>query len=83
MLLPPTSRLLVMEYINGVHLDQREKLGSLGLNSKKLGQLFSKMIVKMIHKEGYVHADPHSGNLMARKYKGRDQLVLLDHGLYQ
>lgn len=41
------------------------------------------MIIKMIHKEGFVHADTHSGNLMARKIKGRDQLVLLDHGLYQ
>ena len=37
----------------------------------------------MIHKEGFVHADPHSGNLMVRKFKGKDQLVILDHGLYQ
>jgi aarF domain-containing kinase len=48
-----------------------------------MGRLFSKMIIKMIHKEGFVHADTHSGNLMARKWKGKDQLVLLDHGLYQ
>lgn len=41
------------------------------------------MIIKMIHKEGFVHADTHSGNLMARKYKGKDQLVVIDHGLYQ
>lgn len=38
----------------------------------------------MIHKEGFVHADTHSGNLMVRKLKNKkDQLVLLDHGLYQ
>jgi aarF domain-containing kinase len=41
------------------------------------------MIIKMIHKEGFVHADTHSGNLMVRKVRGKDQLVLLDHGLYQ
>lgn len=42
------------------------------------------MIIKMIHKEGFVHADTHCGNLMVRKLKNKkDQLVLLDHGLYQ
>ena len=66
-----------------MHFDELERLKQRGINAKRLGTLFSNMIVKMIHKEGYVHADPHSGNLMARKYKGKDQLVLLDHGLYQ
>ena len=38
----------------------------------------------MIHKYGFVHADPHSGNILLRKDKnGNDQMVLLDHGLYQ
>ena len=41
------------------------------------------MIIKMIHREGFVHADTHGGNLMGRRVKGRDQLVVLDHGLYQ
>ena len=53
------------------------------VNTKRLSSLFSQMIIKMIHKEGFVHADTHSGNLMVRKYKKKDQLVLLDHGLYQ
>lgn len=51
---------------------------------KEIGKTFSKVIIKMLHKYGFVHADPHSGNLLVRKdAKGRDQLVLLDHGLYQ
>ena len=82
-LLNSTKRVLVMEFIDGVHLDETDKLKKLGINTKILGTTFSNMIVKMIHKDGYVHADPHSGNLMARKYKGKDQLVLLDHGLYK
>ena len=39
----------------------------------------------MIYKEGFVHADPHPGNLFVRKTgKGpRDvELVILDHGIY-
>lgn len=72
-----------MEYIHGIHLDETEKLKKHGINAKKIGALFSHMIIKMIHKEGFVHADTHTGNLMARKVKGKDQLVVLDHGLYQ
>lgn len=49
-----------------------------------MGIKFSQIVVKMIHKYGFVHADPHSGNILLRKdKKGRDQMVLLDHGLYQ
>lgn len=56
----------------------------MGINAKKIGRNFSQLITLMIHKYGFVHADPHSGNLLVRKdRKGRDQLVVLDHGLYQ
>lgn len=37
----------------------------------------------MIHQEGFVHADMHSGNLMARRVGKNSELILLDHGLYQ
>jgi len=72
-----------MEFIQGVHLDELDKLKAMGINTKTIGKMFAQMIVKMIHKEGFVHADTHSGNLMARKYKGKDQLIVLDHGIYQ
>lgn len=72
-----------MEYIHGVHIDELDKIKQMKINAKKIGSLFSKMIIKMIHKEGFVHADTHCGNLMVRKVKSKDQLVLLDHGLYQ
>lgn len=54
------------------------------INMKEIGKTFSNVIIKMIHKYGFVHADPHSGNLLVRKdQKGKDELILLDHGLYQ
>ena len=64
-------------------MDQVEQLKKEKINTRNLGILFSHMIIKMIHKEGFVHADTHCGNLMARKVKGKDQLVVLDHGIYQ
>lgn len=46
---------------------------------RKLGNVYSEMI--FVH--GYVHCDPHPGNLMVYKHpKNGLQLVLLDHGLY-
>ena len=39
----------------------------------------------MIFTDGFLHADPHQGNLYVRKdpQSNRDQLVILDHGLYR
>lgn len=39
----------------------------------------------MIHVHGFVHCDPHPGNLFVRAHPedGRWQLVVLDHGMYR
>lgn len=67
-----------------MHIDQIDAMKEMNINTKKISRLFSQMIIKMIHKEGFVHADTHSGNLLVRKLKnGQDQLVIIDHGLYQ
>lgn len=39
----------------------------------------------MIFKDGFVHCDPHPGNILVRanpSRPGRPQVVLLDHGFY-
>ena len=47
--------------------------------SRKIGKMFSRMIFE----EGWVHCDPHPGNvLVQRDGQGDTQIVLLDHGLY-
>lgn len=39
----------------------------------------------MIFVNGFVHCDPHPGNVLVRKGPdtGKVEIVLLDHGLYQ
>lgn len=47
---------------------------------RKLFYVFSEQIFNT----GFVHADPHPGNVFLRKCKsGKPELVLLDHGLYE
>lgn len=49
--------------------------------SENLGKLYSEMI--FVH--GFVHCDPHPGNILVQKCPSsqKSQIVLLDHGLYQ
>lgn len=46
---------------------------------RKLGRLYSEMIFV----QGYIHCDPHPGNLLVRPSVNGTEIVLLDHGLYQ
>lgn len=78
-----SSRVLVMEYLEGGHVTdldyiQRNKIDAFAV-ANKIGQLYSEMIFST----GFVHADPHPGNILLRQTeKNQLELVLLDHGLY-
>lgn len=47
--------------------------------------LLGKMYSEMIFVNGFVHCDPHPGNVLVRKRPdtGKTEIALLDHGLYQ
>ncbi|XP_044292910.1 aarF domain-containing protein kinase 1 isoform X2 [Varanus komodoensis] len=49
--------------------------------SRNLGKLYSEMIFV----NGFVHCDPHPGNVLVTKCPatGKTHIILLDHGLYQ
>ncbi|KAM9202242.1 aarF domain-containing protein kinase 1 isoform 2-T2 [Dugong dugon] len=49
--------------------------------SRHLGKIYSEMIFV----NGFVHCDPHPGNVLVRKHPGtgKAEVILLDHGLYQ
>lgn len=91
-----TSRVLTMEYCPGAKVTDLEYMKSNRIDpyqvSKRLSQIFSEMI--FIH--GFVHCDPHPGNVFIRLKQTNNrknfltfwrspewELVLLDHGLYK
>ncbi|CAH1992486.1 unnamed protein product [Acanthoscelides obtectus] len=77
------TRVLVTEFINGYKISdidaiKKEKFSLADIN-RKLFEAFGHQIFQT----GFVHADPHPGNILIRRHNGQTQLVLLDHGLYQ
>lgn len=78
-----TERVLVMEYLPGGQVNDLEYIHAKRIDkfdvANKIGQLYSNMIFI----NGFVHSDPHPGNILVRKTpKNETELILLDHGLY-
>lgn len=78
-----STRVLALEFVEGGQVNDLNYIRHHRINpyeiSDKLGQLYSEMIFN----RGFVHSDPHPGNILVRKSeKGSTDIVLLDHGLY-
>jgi aarF domain-containing kinase len=78
-----TSRVLTAEWCEGEPLIRYNDLKS-KYNTKTIMKQYLTLFSKMIFEWGFVHSDPHPGNLLVRfnKNTGSQELVLLDHGLY-
>ncbi|HEY5771746.1 MAG TPA: AarF/ABC1/UbiB kinase family protein [Chitinophagaceae bacterium] len=72
------QRLLVMEYIEGLRPDDIDGLKAAGFDPQVIAENGTHIILKMILRHGFFHADPHPGNIFIR---GDNQIVLLDHGM--
>lgn len=77
-----SNRVLTMEFVEGGQVNDLKYYQDNNINpyevSNKLGRLYSHMIFIT----GFVHSDPHPGNIIIRKTKEEAEIVLLDHGLY-
>jgi ubiquinone biosynthesis protein len=73
-----TKKVLTMEYVEGIKLNEAEKLKEAGNNPKELAKNVVNSILKQILVEGYFHGDPHPGNVLALP---GDNIVFLDFGM--
>ncbi|KAI9021980.1 ABC1 family-domain-containing protein [Hyaloraphidium curvatum] len=76
-----TKRIMTAEWIDGVSLAKVKEV-SKQFDKHWVVQKVIEVFSHQIFHSGFVHADPHPGNLMVLRQNGRPQLVLLDHGLY-
>ena len=71
-------RVLTMEWIDGIKLTQTSKLSEAGLDGRKLIEIGVNCSLRQLLENGFFHADPHPGNLLAT-HDGR--LAYIDFGM--
>lgn len=72
-----TIHVLVMEYIDGCGIDDKEALLEQGYDLKEIGSKLVDNYIKQVMDDGFFHADPHSGNVKIRDGK----IVWIDMGM--
>ncbi|XP_029316991.1 aarF domain-containing protein kinase 1 isoform X2 [Cottoperca gobio] len=80
-----TKRILTMEFAEGGQVNDREYMKKHGINVNEISENLGRMYSEMIFVHGFVHCDPHPGNVLVRKcpQSKKTEITLLDHGLYQ
>ena len=77
-----------MSFEEGIPVSHVREICKSGIDTKKLAKLISETFIYMIFEEGFVHSDPHPGNMFVRRKKVNGkitsdiELVILDHGIY-
>lgn len=72
-----TSRVLVMEYIGGCPVDDKEILLAEGYDLGEIGRKLVNNYIKQVMEDGFFHADPHPGNVKILDGK----IVWIDMGM--
>lgn len=72
-----TVHVLVMEYIDGCGIDDKEALLAGGYDLNEIGSKLVDNYIKQVMDDGFFHADPHSGNVKIREGK----IIWIDMGM--
>ncbi|XP_052131665.1 uncharacterized aarF domain-containing protein kinase 5 isoform X3 [Frankliniella occidentalis] len=79
-----TKRILVTEFIDGIKVSDVKTLTEEGFSLPDIDRKLITAFAEQIFHTGFIHADPHPGNVLVRWSKNKKaELVLLDHGLYE
>jgi aarF domain-containing kinase len=62
-------RILIMEFCQGTRIDNHEFLRGNNIAVDQVSSQLSKIFNQMIFKDGFVHCDPHSGNIFVKSRK--------------
>ncbi len=73
-----TSRMLTMERIKGIGLEEAERLFQADVDLEEVARRGANLFLEMIFTHGFYHADPHPGNLVILE---NNVLCLLDFGM--
>ena len=65
-----TSRILTMEAVEGIKIDNLEALDEAGVDRKKVADVLIHSIFKQVLIDGFYQADPHPGNFLVETKTG-------------
>lgn len=77
-----STRVLTMEYLEGGEVTNKEYMNANKIDVREVSNRITQMYCEMVFTEGFVHCDPHPGNILVRQTKNGPEISLLDHGLY-
>jgi ubiquinone biosynthesis protein len=73
-----TSKVLTMEYIEGIKISDINKLRQGGYDLHQIGKRLALSYFKQVFNYGFFHADPHPGNLLVLP---GNKICYLDYGM--
>ncbi|KAG6770896.1 hypothetical protein POTOM_026595 [Populus tomentosa] len=74
-----TEKVLILEYMDGIRLNDLESLEACGANKQKIVEEITQAYAHQIYVDGFFNGDPHTGNfLVSREPPHRP--ILLDFG---
>ncbi|KAM7263215.1 hypothetical protein ACFE04_000898 [Oxalis oulophora] len=75
-----TETVLVLEYMDGIRLNDTETLESFGVDKQKIVEEITRAYAHQIYIDGFFNGDPHPGNFLVSK-ESPHRPILLDFGL--
>ncbi|XP_062385093.1 uncharacterized aarF domain-containing protein kinase 5 isoform X4 [Sardina pilchardus] len=79
-----SKRVLTAEFCEGCKINNVEEIRRQGLSLRDTADKLIRTFAEQIFYTGFIHADPHPGNVLVRRGPDKKaELVLLDHGLYE
>ncbi|ERM93147.1 2-polyprenylphenol 6-hydroxylase [Caldanaerobacter subterraneus] len=73
-----TRRVLTMEYIGGIPLNDFNAIDEAGLDRGAIARNLAKSVLNQILRDGFFHGDPHPGNIMVLQ---NGTIAFLDFGM--
>lgn len=73
-----SKKILVMDFVEGVKIDNLTALKSFHVSTKKISLTYFNSIMEQMLLHGFFHADPHPANIYVQK---NGKLVFFDYGI--
>jgi predicted unusual protein kinase regulating ubiquinone biosynthesis (AarF/ABC1/UbiB family) len=73
-------RVLTMEFVEGVKINDREALAARGLDPREIAVWAARAFLHQMFRDGFFHCDPHPGNLVV---DDAGRIGILDFGMHQ